>query len=192
MQGPYGQSVSAGTGTQSNRRPPTSSRSCQIAARDRERRVSTELGSYKAQPLHPRRRINAPHDVGIDLHRKWSQLAALDAAGQARLSRRIPSRPEEFFRVFGELGPEPMEVAFEATFGCSWLADLLADAGIPAHMAHPLATKAIVAGRIKNDAVDARMLAHLLRANLLPEAWIALGRRQGPPPRQHANPNGVG
>lgn len=41
--------------------------------------------------------------VGIDLHRKWSQLAALDAAGEPRLSRRIPSRPEEFFRVFGEL-----------------------------------------------------------------------------------------
>jgi len=40
-------------------------------------------------------------------------------------------------------------------------------------MAHPLATKAISAGRVKNDAVDARTLAHLLRANLLPEAWIA-------------------
>lgn len=111
--------------------------------------------------------------VGIDLHRKWSQVAALDAAGEPQLSRRIPSRPEDFFRVFGELGPEPMEVAFEATFGCSWLIDLLADAGIPAHMAHPLATKAIAAGRVKNDAVDARTLAHLLRTNLLPESWIA-------------------
>ncbi len=45
--------------------------------------------------------------------------------------------------------------------------------GTGRHMAHPLATKAIAAGRVKNDAVDARMLAHLLRANLLPEAWIA-------------------
>ena len=40
-------------------------------------------------------------------------------------------------------------------------------------MAHPLATKAIGAGRVKNDAVDAATLAHLLRTNLLPEAWIA-------------------
>src|SRR5215467_12659034 len=40
-------------------------------------------------------------------------------------------------------------------------------------MAHPLATKAIAAGRVKNDAVDARTLAHLLRTNLLPESWIA-------------------
>ncbi len=40
-------------------------------------------------------------------------------------------------------------------------------------MAHPLATKAISSARVKNDAVDAKTLAHLLRGNLLPEAWIA-------------------
>ena len=51
--------------------------------------------------------------------------------------------------------------------------DLLKDAGIEAHMAHPLATRAIAAGRVKNDKVDASLLAQLLRANLLPEGWIA-------------------
>jgi transposase len=40
-------------------------------------------------------------------------------------------------------------------------------------MAHPLATKAISSARVKNDSVDAKTLAHLLRSNLLPEAWIA-------------------
>ena len=70
-------------------------------------------------------------------------------------------------------GPQPIEVVFEATYGWSWFADLLADAGIPAHMAHPLATKAISAARVTNDAVDAKTLAHLLRTNLLAEAWIA-------------------
>jgi hypothetical protein len=64
-------------------------------------------------------------------------------------------------------------VVFEATYGRSWFADLLADAGIPAHMAHPLATKAISAARVTNDAVDAKTLAQLLRTNLLAEAWIA-------------------
>src|SRR5439155_25053460 len=34
-------------------------------------------------------------------------------------------------------------------------------------------TKAIAAARVKTDAVDARTLAHLLRADLLPEAYIA-------------------
>jgi transposase len=40
-------------------------------------------------------------------------------------------------------------------------------------MAHPLATKAISSARVKNDAVDAKTLAHLPRTNLLPEGWIA-------------------
>lgn len=63
-------------------------------------------------------------------------------------------------------------MVFEATYGWSWFADLLADAGIAAHMAHPLATKAIAAARVKNDAVDAKTLAQLLRTNPPAEAWI--------------------
>jgi transposase len=112
-------------------------------------------------------------DVGVDLHRKRSHVVALDPTGAVVLSRRIGNAPTEFLRIFGELEPGPVEVVFEATYGWSWFADLLADAGIPAHMAHPLATKAISAARVKNDAVDAKTLAHLLRTNLLAEAWIA-------------------
>jgi transposase len=111
--------------------------------------------------------------VGVDLHRKRSHIVAVDPEGNPLLSRRIDNDPGEFLRIFGELGPEPLEVAFEATYGWGWFADLLADAGISTHMSHPLATKAISAARVKNDAVDARTLAHLLRTNLLPEAWIA-------------------
>ena len=111
--------------------------------------------------------------LGVDLHRKRSVVTALAEDGGVMLSRRIRSCPEDFQRVFGELEPWSISVAFEATYGWSWFADLLADAGIDAHMAHPLATKAIAAGRVKNDSVDARTLAHLLRTHLLPEAWIA-------------------
>jgi hypothetical protein len=38
---------------------------------------------------------------------------------------------------------------------------------------HPLRCKAIASARLKNDKVDAAILAQLLRADLLPEAWIA-------------------
>jgi transposase len=111
--------------------------------------------------------------IGVDLHRKRSQLAAIDSAGQLLFNRSIPSESDAFLRVFGELAPEPIEVAFEATIGWGWFADLLADVGVAAHMAHPLATRAIATARVKNDAVDAKTLAHLLRTHLLPEAWIA-------------------
>ena len=64
-------------------------------------------------------------------------------------------------------------IALEATYGWEWLADVLQDAGYELHLAHPMRTKAIASARVKTDAVDARTLAHLLRADLLPEAYIA-------------------
>jgi len=118
--------------------------------------------------------------IGIDLHRKRSQVAALDDRGKLLFNRRVPTRPAELFEVLATASEAPVEVVFEATFGWGWLADLLAEAGIPTHMAHPLANHAISSGRVKNDAVDAKTLAHLLRTNLLPEAWLA------PPPAREA------
>jgi transposase len=41
------------------------------------------------------------------------------------------------------------------------------------HLVHPSRCKAIASARLKDDKVDARTLAQLLRAELLPEAWIA-------------------
>ena len=111
--------------------------------------------------------------IGVDLHRNKSQVAAIDQDGKLVLNRKVRTGPAELQQLLDELRPQPVEVAFEATFGWGWFADLLAQLGIPAHMAHPLATKAISSARVKNDAVDAKTLAHLLRTNLLPEAWIA-------------------
>ena len=112
--------------------------------------------------------------VGVDLHRKASQLAVVDKQGGLLYNRRVPTHREEMLRVFGEVGREQaLEVAFEATYGWGWFADLLEDVGIPAHMAHPRANKAIASARVKNAAVDAKTLAQLLRTGLLPESWIA-------------------
>ena len=64
-------------------------------------------------------------------------------------------------------------MAFEAAFGWGWLVELLEDYGFDPHLVHPLRCKAIASARLKNDKVDAAILAQLLRADLLPEAWIA-------------------
>jgi transposase len=112
--------------------------------------------------------------VGVDLHRKASQVAVVDEQGKLIFNRHVPSQRDDLLRVFGEAGPiESMQVAYEATYGWGWFADLLEDVGIPAHMAHPRANKAIASARVKNDAVDAKTLAQLLRTGLLPESWIA-------------------
>jgi transposase len=111
--------------------------------------------------------------IGVDLHRKKSQVAALDQDGALVFNRKVRTSPAEIQQLIDELRPQLIEVAFEATFGWGWFADLLAELGIPAHKAHPLKTKAVSSARVKNDAVDAKTLAHLLRADLLPEGWIA-------------------
>src|SRR3954453_336626 len=110
--------------------------------------------------------------VGIDLHRKRSQVAALEGQGRQLLSRRIVNDPQTFLELLQGLGDQPA-IALEATYGWEWLAELLEDAGYELHLAHPLRTKAIASARVKTDAVDARTLAHLLRCDLLPEAYIA-------------------
>ncbi len=115
------------------------------------------------------------NSVGIDLHRNRSHIAAIDDEGAEVLSRRIVNDPETFLELLGDLDGET-EVALEATYGWEWLAELIEEAGYELHLAHPLRTKAIAAARVKTDAVDARTLAQLLRADLLPEAYVARGR----------------
>jgi hypothetical protein len=67
--------------------------------------------------------------------------------------------------VIGEL-PPVTPAAFEAAFGTSWLAELPEDYGFTPHLVHALRCKAIASARLKNDKVDAAILAQLLRADL--------------------------
>src|SRR5437588_10588111 len=112
------------------------------------------------------------HSVGIDLHRSRSHVAVIDEEGDVLLSRRVVNDPAIFLELLGEIDSE-CRVALEATYGWEWLADVLQDAGYELHLSHPLRTKAIASARVKTDAVDAKTLAHLLRTDLLPEAYIA-------------------
>jgi transposase len=110
--------------------------------------------------------------VGIDVHRKRSQVAVVTEEGKVQLNRNVVNGVGPVLALIGGL-PPGTPVAFEAAFGWGWLAQLLADYGFEAHLVHPLRCKAIASARLKNDKVDAAILAQLLRADLLPEAWIA-------------------
>jgi transposase len=112
------------------------------------------------------------NSVGIDLHRNRSHIAVIDEQGELTLSKRIVNGRETFLELLGGLEGES-QIAVEATYGWEWLAELLEDAGYDLHLAHPLRTRAIAAARVKTDAVDAKTLALLLRADLLPEAYVA-------------------
>src|SRR5258706_715645 len=110
--------------------------------------------------------------VGIDAHRKRSQVAVVAEDGKVQLNRNVVNGSEPMLRLIGGL-PAGTPVAFEAAYGWGWLVELLEDYGFAPHLVHPLRCKAIASARLKNDKVDAAILAQLLRADLLPEAWIA-------------------
>src|SRR6266496_2375314 len=110
--------------------------------------------------------------VGIDVHRKRSQVAVIDQDGEVLANRNVPNGVKPILSVIGGL-PAGMPAAFEAAFGWGWLVELLEGYGFDPHLVHPLQCKAIASARLKNDKVDAAILAQLLRADLLPEAWIA-------------------
>jgi transposase len=110
--------------------------------------------------------------VGIDVHRKRSQIAVVNEAGQVLANRNVVNGVEPILKVIGGYATHT-PVAFEAAFGWGWLLELLDDYGYEPHLVHPTRCKAIAAARLKNDKVDAAILAQLLRADLLPEAWIA-------------------
>jgi transposase len=88
--------------------------------------------------------------VGIDVHRKRSQVAVVAEDGQVQLNKNVVNGSEPFLRLIGDL-PSGTPVAFEAAFGWSWLAGLLEDYGFEAHLVHPLRCKAIASARLKND-----------------------------------------
>ena len=113
-----------------------------------------------------------PVYVGTDVHRKRSQVAVVTGDGQVQLNRNVVNGQETILKLIGGL-PAGTPVAFEAAYGWGWLVELLEDYGFDPHLVHPLRCKAIASARLKNDKVDAAILAHLLRADLLPEAWIA-------------------
>ncbi len=88
--------------------------------------------------------------VGIDVHRKRSQVAVVTEDGTVQLNRNTVNGTEPLLRLIGDL-PSGTPVAFEAAFGWGWLVQLLEDYGFEAHLVHPLRCKAIASARLKND-----------------------------------------
>jgi transposase len=111
--------------------------------------------------------------VGIDVHRKRSQVAVVAEDGQVQLNKNVVNGFEPFLRLIGDL-PSGTPVAFEAAFGWSWLADLLEDYGFEAHLVHPLRCKAIASARLKNDLLT-ELPPVSAAQQVLPSLWRSSG-----------------
>jgi transposase len=111
--------------------------------------------------------------VGMDIHKRFSQVAVLNESGEVLDQRRLIHTPcEELTNYFNQF-PKDTQVIMEPTCGWYWLSDRMFDLGLEVVLAHPLKVRLIAESRIKTDKVDAVALAQLHRTGFLPQAYLA-------------------
>jgi transposase len=108
--------------------------------------------------------------VGVDGHKSTSQITVMDAAGKILKRQRILSTREQFRESLAEF-TEPMKAVVEASYCWGPMYDWLDDLTEEVVLAHPSKVRAIAEARIKTDKIDSEILAHLLRADLVPRAY---------------------
>lgn len=109
--------------------------------------------------------------VGLDAHKEYCLAVGQDDTGKRVMERKFCSTGPGLQNFVNSLSLGD-QVVIEACGTWTHIYDALMERGIQAKLAHPLKTKAIASARIKTDRIDANILAHLLRANLIPEAWV--------------------
>jgi len=108
---------------------------------------------------------------GVDLHARTMYVCVLDQAGEVRLHRNLPCRPDAFLQAI-EPFREDLVVGVECLFCWYWLADLCAAEGLPFVLGHAYYMKAIHGGKSKNDRIDSYKIAALLRGGTFPLAYV--------------------
>ena len=83
----------------------------------------------------------------------------------------MAATPEDFLKAI-EPYREDIVVCVECMFTWYWLADLCAANNIPFVLGHALYMKAIHGGKAKNDKIDSRKIAGLLRSGMIPESYV--------------------
>ena len=112
-----------------------------------------------------------PFYCGVDLHAKTLYVCIVAHDGEIVVHRRIPARPDAFLRLIHPYR-EGLVVGVECMFSWYWLADLCREHEIDFVLGHALYMKAIHGGKVKNDKIDAEKIAMLLRASMMPIAYV--------------------
>jgi len=110
--------------------------------------------------------------IGVDIGKWKCRAAVMDPEGTITEEFTFPNDAEGITSLASRLTPED-RVVMEST-GSVWttLYNSLDERQIPVTLANPLKTRAIASARIKTDKVDARILAHLLRSDLVAECYV--------------------
>lgn len=115
--------------------------------------------------------------AGIDLHKSFCQAIVCTSEGDVLKEGRISTEQEDIEEFFS--GLECLEIALEASTNYEYFYDLLESLGHHVVVAHPLKTRMIADAKVKTDKRDARILAELLRGDLLPTSYVPPRRSSG-------------
>ncbi len=108
--------------------------------------------------------------IGVDLHKKTCYITIMNSDGKIKKQTEISTDKNEVKKFFERY--QDVQVAVESTMNWMPFYENLESLGCKMKLSNPLQTKAIASARIKNDKVDSKILADLLRTNLLPAAHI--------------------
>jgi transposase len=108
----------------------------------------------------------------VDLHARQMYICVVDREGEVLVHRNIKNNDFEFFLKLVAPYRESLTVCSECCFCWYWLADACEEAGIEFVLAHALYLRSIQADKKKNDRVDSEKIAHLLRTNMIPYAYV--------------------
>lgn len=113
--------------------------------------------------------------VGLDTHKKFSQGCVLDKEGRVILEQKFRNDPHSMDMFLLNVKKEDSKIALESSSCWQYVYDYLTDAGYDVVLANPSRIRLIAESRKKTDKNDAKILADLLRMNMLPESYAAPG-----------------
>ena len=108
--------------------------------------------------------------VGLDVHKRFCYGTVMNEKGEVVRDGKFGKDLrclEEFLD-----GVDEASVVMEAGYCWQPVFKWLERDGYDVKLAHPSKTRAIAEAKIKTDKIDSKILAHLLRADLVPESWV--------------------
>lgn len=107
---------------------------------------------------------------GIDLHTETMFVVIHNQRSKIIFEKNLPSNSYELKKAVYKYRKD-IVVGVECIFSWYWISDWCVEHGIKFVLGHALYMKAIHGGKSKNDRIDARKIAGLLRGGLFPLAY---------------------
>jgi len=111
--------------------------------------------------------------IGLDLHKKSIFATVLGEDGKILSRTKIgPNTRDICYYLKSQGESSQLSVAMEASYNWQYFYRAVEEAADTIVLAHPLKTRIIGEAKIKTDKIDSKVLAYMLKADMLPRAYV--------------------